>query len=64
MSMLPSTLFYVMFLVALIIFIEVSELLERDNSNVNAVLLFGSGIFLALSSFVFVASVYAYFTNL
>lgn len=62
--MLPSMIFYVTFLVALIIFIEVSELLERDNSNANAVLLFGSGVFLALASFVFATSVYAYFTNL
>ena len=56
-------LFYIMFLVSLIIFIEISELLERDNSNANATLLFGSGVLLALSSFVFAASVYAYFTN-
>ena len=62
--MLPSMLFYVIFLVALIIFIEVSELLEREGSNANAVLLFGSGVFLALSSFVFAASAYAYFANL
>ena len=61
--LLISMLFYIMFLVALIIFIEISELLERDDSNANAILLFGSGLFLTLTAFVFVASFYVYFTN-